>query len=518
MLKNEMTMLGREQMCPTPTIDQCIRRSAPVVVVLSLVFILVATLYPYHLHLQVAGIGQLVQVFWQFVSGPSNQSDIFRNLYLFAPLGFGLASLAQRWHLRFAPELLLTLGGSAALSFCVEMLQLCCLALRFAALVDVLANSLGGLLGLVVVRVLQLWGRSVDTLAVGLLAYLLLAVLTTLGMQGATRPSNWAAEFPLALGNEPSGDRPWAGYVRDLTFVQRALNAAEVAATARDAGPFAGEGVIASYWLEGHGPYVDHYGLLPDLHWQGNTPLPADPERVLLDAERWLQTNGPALGLAQQVRDSGQFSLITTVAPLDLQQAGPARIVTFSADSGRRNITLGQDGAALVLRLRTPLTGQNGVPPELRIPNIFTDTHPRHLVVSYDGATLLVYVDGVRQVQALALTPEPLLFHYLLPVAGFDLVPATALATVCYKVLYYSLLGIPLGLLLALRGVGKRGVMHWRLTGGGLLIPALALEGLVVALSGRELRLENLVLSISISGVALLFFALRLRTCVRPVV
>lgn len=42
------------------------------------------------------------------------------------------------------------------------------------------------------------------------------------------------------------------------------------------------------------------------------------------------------------------------------RQYGPTRIVTFSSGVSRRNVTLGQSGDDLVLRLRTPVGGVNG--------------------------------------------------------------------------------------------------------------------------------------------------------------
>ena len=48
--------------------------------------------------------------------------------------------------------------------------------------------------------------------------------------------------------------------------------------------------------------------------------------------------------------------------PADLVQTGPARIVTFSSDTGQRNFTLGQKGVAYEVRFRTTKTSPNGEP------------------------------------------------------------------------------------------------------------------------------------------------------------
>jgi hypothetical protein len=48
------------------------------------------------------------------------------------------------------------------------------------------------------------------------------------------------------------------------------------------------------------------------------------------------------------------------IKPLNNTQGGPARIVTFSKDSGYRNFTLGQDGNYYQQRFRTSATNSNG--------------------------------------------------------------------------------------------------------------------------------------------------------------
>ena len=74
-------------------------------------------------------------------------------------------------------------------------------------------------------------------------------------------------------------------------------------------------------------------------------------------------------------------------------QRGPARIVTFSRDASNRNFTLGQEADRLVLRLRTPQTGPNGVNPQLtlcRMPTLAV----AHIVVTYRQGVTTCYANG----------------------------------------------------------------------------------------------------------------------------
>lgn len=79
-------------------------------------------------------------------------------------------------------------------------------------------------------------------------------------------------------------------------------------------------------------------------------------------------TAGSAKRLAEAIRRSNALSIETWLRPLDAQQKGPARIVTLSADTGQRNVTLGQDGDRFEARLRTSLTNANGIPATLTPP------------------------------------------------------------------------------------------------------------------------------------------------------
>lgn len=64
-----------------------------------------------------------------------------------------------------------------------------------------------------------------------------------------------------------------------------------------------------------------------------------------------------------------QVELSAVVRSASAEQRGPTRILTFSASEALRNATLGQSGRDLVLRLRTPLAGENGSDVEFRLPD-----------------------------------------------------------------------------------------------------------------------------------------------------
>ncbi len=123
-----------------------------------------------------------------------------------------------------------------------------------------------------------------------------------------------------------------------------------------------------------HAARFDHASALV---LDGGSCLAVDADKRLLDA----------------CKNSNQLTLEATITPANINQGGPARIVTFSTDPGTRNFTLGQDKDHLILRLRTPQTGENGVIPEVTLCPVQAG-QTRHVVVTYADSRVVCYLDG----------------------------------------------------------------------------------------------------------------------------
>lgn len=97
-------------------------------------------------------------------------------------------------------------------------------------------------------------------------------------------------------------------------------------------------------------------------------------------------------------KKSNQLTLEAMIAPPDLQQAGPAAIISF-ASAEACDFLLGQERERLVLRLRTSAAGAGGEP--------LADLGPleagrlQHVLISYQQGRLTCYRDG----QAVSVTP-----------------------------------------------------------------------------------------------------------------
>jgi glycopeptide antibiotics resistance protein len=72
------------------------------------------------------------------------------------------------------------------------------------------------------------------------------------------------------------------------------------------------------------------------------------------------------------------------------RQSGPARIITFSRDPTARNVTLGQEGRALIFRIRTPLLGPNGAHPQLRLSDAVWTDRPTRVGATFAGGTVTI--------------------------------------------------------------------------------------------------------------------------------
>lgn len=96
---------------------------------------------------------------------------------------------------------------------------------------------------------------------------------------------------------------------------------------------------------------------------------------------------------------SNGITIEVWIKPLNNTQSGPARIVTFSQDSGNRNFTLGQDADRYRMRFRTSENPGNGNNPATITPADYIDSPPKlqHVVYTRDASgTAKFYVDNMH--------------------------------------------------------------------------------------------------------------------------
>lgn len=76
-----------------------------------------------------------------------------------------------------------------------------------------------------------------------------------------------------------------------------------------------------------------------------------------------VRTPGPATKIINRCKQTNELTIETWVTPADLDQGGPARMITLSADTATRNFTLGQtDDRRYDVRLRSEQSDLQGSP------------------------------------------------------------------------------------------------------------------------------------------------------------
>lgn len=366
--------------------------------------------------------------------------DVPFNILIFAPFGFGLAGLLARGDAARAagPALgrRVVLAG-VLLSALLEATQVF-MPDRAPSLADIAANGIGVLLGyglfraweMGIARALQRTVTRRNLLLVPALYALGVALLTAFLYRGV-HLDNWDTSFPLIVGNEATGDRLWRGWMGSLTM---------------EAGNSDHRAFFADYALEGDVPYeaTARKGFAPPLVWQAGPATPQDGRGIITGTDQWLMTTESFSDFSEVARQTDRFAIHMEIATANPQQRQDRRLVSVSPDVYNRNVSVIQNGDALVVRLRTLANGKNGHRPEASVPGVFTDTQPRRITVAYSAPMLRVTVDG--QLFALSLGPGMVFFsdikqgnYWLAPMTGnpyrFDIyyglimvVPAVALA------------------------------------------------------------------------------------------
>lgn len=321
--------------------------------------------------------------------------DFVANIALYVPLGLALRRRPARdgavgtgGDVRSA--LCAALGAGAVLSTAIEILQIWFVG-RQPSIPDVAANSLGAVAGAALAGLLRGGVASADpytgtraghpgrgkslpfVLVGGWIALAAAGAAIAIGTAMLWRShqadlSNWDPSYELLLGNEVTADRPWRGRLSAVALVPEAISHDDARALAA-----AGDRLTA-------GPPV------PRARWLVRTT-------VHLDGDALRVTDRLDARLFRATVERNAFTVVLRGATADLEQRGPARLITFSRDQFQRNFDVGQEGRAVRFRVRTPAAGLNG--------DIYAETGDvleadrlATIVASYDGDSARIYVDG----------------------------------------------------------------------------------------------------------------------------
>ena len=119
-------------------------------------------------------------------------------------------------------------------------------------------------------------------------------------------------------------------------------------------------------------------------------------DNVRFESPGIVRTGGPPVWL-QDALSRQSLSVAVTFRSFASQQFGPARIFTLSENQNLRNLTIGQDGDDLIVRLRTTATSLNGRP-DYYIRDVFRELAWRQLQVEIRPGRVRILVDGRLEV------------------------------------------------------------------------------------------------------------------------
>ena len=476
------------------SLSQLIFNLAPQIVICSILLILVATLFPFNFTLE--DKLSLSAIIGRFKQTTTFLSDQIKNVFLFMPLGFGLMCWLQRARIGTIAKLATVVFISFSLSLLVEILQ-AFLPSREPTFADIFNNTFSGFLGClcfyiwkfkVINNISILVNKNKKSFSSKQLTalfaiYIAIAFLLPIPWQSITNLSNWDLNYPLLLGNEKSGDRPWQGFISEVYIADRAISKEEVAKVFADQNGLnsIGRNLIAHYQLNDVNNYSDRTGNLPDLIWRGQPASNYDKRGVFLSEHHWLETADSAQLINQRIREANQFTIGATVASANVKQDGPARIISLSSSTTARNFTLGQQDSHLVVRLRTPVNGENAAYMMNYVFDVFTDTKPHQILITYANSVLEVYVDKLQNSHY---------FNFL------EIIPKPD------KILFYGIMFIPLGILLGIiTTLSQNRFVFYPFVYSGILLPAAIVEIILARDSNRTIELANILLGVLMTTV-----------------
>lgn len=276
-------------------------------------------------------------------------------------------------------------------------------------LMDLAGAGIGGLLALRYrrsPRFRSIVRHAFSPAAMATFIFLIVSTFVLLALPRSTDFSSWDSSYPLLLGEEEGAERAWQGDLHEVLLLGRALSAAEVEQLASGLPEDVRSAVV--HYRPGasgaSGDGVAEAAVVRDL--SANEP-PLDLFLSPLASVRGLEgggvrfagaggyrSRGPAARLTDALVQSEALTLMVRFEANDLTAAGPARLVTCSSGSLKRNFTLAQEGDGLHFRVRNQYAGENGVRPKLVAKGCVRPGRQQTVVAVAAATESRIYVDG----------------------------------------------------------------------------------------------------------------------------
>jgi glycopeptide antibiotics resistance protein len=477
------------------------------VFITALLLIIFATLMPLRFRFSYLSLSDY---FAEFTYGKRDAFDFIRNILLFMPFGFILGAILDRHGWSKLRVFFTVLFSGLLLTLAVESLQQF-LPIRQASIYDLVGNTLGSVVGLASYRIWRNRHSYIERVRIAktkprmvlaaLAIYTLVLLVMANSLAASARISSWDTRYHLMLGNDWKANRHWIGSLQNLEIfnealaidsVNQILNSPQVALTNNDS-------LQAYYPFTGSSPYEDLSGKLPDLIWQKDGEINNVEGPVQIDGRNWLATYVPVSDLIENLEAASQFSIRLTARTADVEQSGPARILSISENPFFRNLTIGQESDGLVIRFRSPLSGDNGATPQFLFPDFFNSTEAIDFAVTYDGLAIDLIDNRSPGKRSIEVVPGIAFYVWLKNLVTPYEVPYSQITVgeffnLCLRLLFYFVVFLPVGVMMALRSLNAW-PKNYRLflKFCSLILVPFLVELILVTNNGFHLRPQNIL-------------------------
>jgi VanZ like family len=476
---------------------------------LALAGILFLTLYPF----QFVSHAKLPPGASPFLLGNAGKGggarDVFLNILLFIPFGFGLGAKLRGHGKAWWSALLYAWSAGALVSYAIEFLQLY-IPPRDSGWEDVLTNSTGSLIGCATAILLATWlFRALSAAGVRLnlwvtpakVAAVLLVYFAgwfawSVALEKRAGLEDWKPDCFLVIGNDAAGRHPWQGKVSSLEIWNRALPS-DVAEKLTRA-----EAVPTRLPLL-HFDFSGQAGRNQDAELR--VPVPATPIRPTAGAidphaEMGISSaisTEPVTKLVESLKRAGQFSVRVVFEPAEGSDSA-GRIFSISNPAGQSDVYLGQDNDRLLFWYRNPVSAAHPGVLVWTASNLLGGSRLADVLYSYDGSNVRLYVDG-KKIETRPMGPSLALASLVRHVKQNELDG--------YRYIYYAAIFFPAGALLgiALRKCASREGQAALLVACVALVAPFVLEGILMRTERRAFSWVEFILSVCCVVLGLLW-------------
>lgn len=341
--------------------------------------------------------------------GGSWIEDIILNLMMLFPLGLLIGLLLRMLQIKIKHSVIIATGLGFLISLSIELCQIF-LPRSFSG-IDIFANTVGACIGAWLAYptkrfdtqeiLKKLYDRGQFFYTRVVIIYCVVATIILMIPVFINTFSNWNNRFHLLFGNEATLNRPWRGIIYKLSIFNRKLDKQAIQMLYQlnfqtETPLELSNGLLAEYifdhqQLKTFGVLKDKLVLNPQQQLSFNFE---DQGGIILKDNSIISTNMPATELVHSIQKTNQLSIAIWLKPDNLQQKGPARIVSLSKNTDHRNFTLGQSGSMLNFRVRTPLTGLNGSEVDLTTYPMLTINEPQFVVATFHRGESKLFYNG----------------------------------------------------------------------------------------------------------------------------